>query len=340
MVEPRRRGAGPIRGLALIAGAMFATGCGPSRTTPAPMSKPMQKVVVIRLGGPAAELEPADSDLKDGFRQGGMVEGFDYTLLSHDALGDPGRVAGLVEEAIKADADLIITLHAKTAPIVADRAGKVPVVFFVLGDPRALGLGKSFTDHRPGLTGVFLPFGRDDLKIGAVTFLPKAKRFGIAFNPDDRASTAHKDALIAASPATIAIETAEFREETAAVGAVKALLSKKVDALILVTGLGDATSSVIDLARRAKVPCFGFTPEHARKGAVFARTPKLRWGGFEAGRRAARVLAGEDTAMIPLIQGSVFLSFANDKILKELQLTIPGDILRGTVHHVGTESKP
>jgi ABC-type uncharacterized transport system substrate-binding protein len=268
-----------------------------------------------------------------------MAEG-SYTLLSHDALGDPGRVPGLVEAAVKADADLIITLHSKTAPIVADRAGKVPVVFFVSGDPHALGLAKSLSDHRPGLTGVFLPFGRDDLMPCAALFVPKAKRFGIAFNPDDRASAAHKDALIAASPANIAIETAEFRRESEAVGAVKSLLSKKVEALILVTGLDGATRSVIDEARRAKVPCFGFTPEHARLGAVFARTPKPRWGGFEAGRQAARVLAGVDIEGIPLIQGTLFDSFANDQVLKELQITIPAEIQRGTVHHVGTELKP
>jgi ABC-type uncharacterized transport system substrate-binding protein len=339
MVEPRRRDAARFRQIALIVGAMLATGCGASGTTPT--SKAMRKVVVIHLGGPAAELEPSDSDVKDGFRQGGMVEASDYTVLSHDAKGDPSRVASMVEEAVKADADLIITLDAKTAPIVAERAGKVPVVFFVSGDPRVLGLGTSLTDHRPGLTGAFLPFGRDDLMPCAALFLPKAKRFGIAFNPDDRASAAHKNALIADCPATIAIETAEFRGETGAVGAVKSLLSKKVEAIILATGLDGATRSVIDEARRAKVPCFGFTPEHARLGAVFARTPKPRWGGFEAGRQGARVLAGVvDIAGIPFVQGSLFDSFANDKVLKELQITFPGELKRGTVHHFDTESKP
>jgi ABC-type uncharacterized transport system substrate-binding protein len=338
MVEPRRRDAARIRLIALIVGATLATGCGASGTTPSKAIS--KKVVVIHLGGPAAELEPSESDVKDGFRQGGMVEASGYTLLSYDAKGDVNRVASLVEEAVKADADLIITLHAKTAPIVAEKAGKVPVVFFVSGDPRALGLAKSLSDHRPGVTGAFLPFGRDDLMLGAALFVPKAKRFGIAFNPDDRVSAAHKDALIAVYLPSISIETAEFRGETGAVGAVRSLLSKKVEALILVSGLGDATRSVIDLARQAKVPCFGFTPEQVRLGAMFARTPSPRWGGFEVGRRAARVLAGEDIAGIPLVQGSLFLSFANDEVLKELQITIPGEIQRGTVYHVGTESKP
>ena len=74
--------------------------------------------------------------------------------------------------------------------------------------------------------------------------------------------------------------------------AVRMLIEKKVEGVILVSGIGKAAKAAIEEARRGKVPAFGFLEEHAIAGAIVAREPTLRWGGFEAGRLAGRILQG------------------------------------------------
>ena len=121
------------------------------------------------------------------------------------------------------------------------------------------------------------------------------------------------------------MEAAEYRSESEAVEATKALLAKGVDALFLAPGPGEVAPAVIEEARRAKVPVFGFTPEQVRAGAVMARVPVSRWGGFEAGRRVARVLSGEAPGRIPFIQGTDHVTWINDEGRPGVRDQDPGD---------------
>jgi ABC-type uncharacterized transport system substrate-binding protein len=81
-------------------------------------------------------------------------------------------------------------------------------------------------------------------------------------------------------------------------------------------------------ARQVKVPVFGFRAEHARAGAIVAREPRLRWGGFEVGRRAGRVLKGEPPSQIPFIQGVDYVTYVNTGAAKDLGVRILGDLMR------------
>ena len=167
--------------------------------------------------------------------------------------------------------------------------------------------------------------------------MPNAKAFGILFNPDDFSAVRLKEALIKGNGGVVPVEAAEYRSESEAVEAAKALLAKKVDALFFATGIGELTTAVIEETRRAKVPVFGFTPQHVRAGAVMARVPVSRWGGFEAGRRVARVLSGETPERIPFILGTDHVAWINKKAVQEFGVKIPETITRGRIEEVGGE---
>ena len=167
---------------------MSVLGCGemesgPIRKTVKAPSQPA-RVVVIHLGGPAGSVEPTDADIKDGLSEAGLAERVHYTLESREAGGEVGRIPDLVGEAVKDGAAVLVTLHSETTPIAADKAGKVPLVFTMAGDPFAAGLGKSATEHRPNLTGAYVLWGQDVMTT-ARRCMPDAKAFGILFNPDD-----------------------------------------------------------------------------------------------------------------------------------------------------------
>lgn len=340
MAMPKGRRRGVRCGLSLLLVGMLVVGCGkmesgPIRTIVKAPSQPA-RIVIIHLGGPAGSIEPTDADIKDGLSEGGLAERVHYTLESREAGGEVGRIPGLVEEAVKNGAAVLMTLHSETTPIAADRAGKVPLVFTMAGDPFAAGLGKSARDHRPNLTGAFVSWGQDVMTT-ARRCLPDAKAFAILFNPDDASSVGLKEGLMKGDRGGVPVDAAEYRSETEAVGTAKALLAKGVSALFLAAGPGDVAPPVIEEARRAKVPVFGFTPEHVRAGAVIARVPVSRWGGFEAGRRAARVLSGDAPGSIPFVQGTDHVTWINDGAVRESGIKIPETITRGRIQKVGAE---
>jgi ABC-type uncharacterized transport system substrate-binding protein len=110
--------------------------------------------------------------------------------------------------------------------------------------------------------------------------------------------------------------------------AVRKLVDQKADGVVLVSGIGKAAKAAIEEARRAKVPTFGFLAEHAVAGAILAREPTMRWGGFEAGRLAARILRGESAGQIGFVQGVDYVTYANTSAAKELGVKIVGDLMR------------
>jgi ABC-type uncharacterized transport system substrate-binding protein len=312
------------------AGLLAPPGCSQSGS-PSQQPKPVklartQKLAVIRLGNPMIE-EPSDSDIKEGIQFGG-VDASSFTLAGRDAKGDPAAIPGLIDAAVADGADLLLTLTPETTMIAVDKHLKIPLVFHMNGEPIALGLGKSNSDHPPDQTGVYTPF-RGSLMVSIVRgCIPKAKKLGILFNPDDRYSVIHKDALRRMDWFQVEPVLAEFHSESEVPSAVRSLVDRKVDAVILTTGIGGAATAAIAEARRAKVPVFGLREDHALAGAVLARQPRKRWGGFQVGRWAGRILAGEPAGGLPFSEGVDYLSIINTGAANELGVKILPGILR------------
>jgi putative ABC transport system substrate-binding protein len=334
MVKPAKtgsRGAWALWAGISALGLLALPGCS-SKGTPALTPKPVklaraQQVAVIRLGDPAIE-EPSNSDIADGLRYAGL-DASSFALEDHDAKGDLAAVAGLVDAATGGGADLLITCLPETTMAAAGRERRIiPLVFTLTGNPFALGLGTSDSEHQPNLTGAYTPFHQSLLVPIARGCLPKARKFGIPFNPDDRYSVIHKDALLRTGWQAVEPVTAEFHSDSEVPAAIRALIDQKAEAVILVTGIGKAAPAAIAEARRAKVPVFGFRAEHARAGAIVAKEPTMRWGAFEAGRRAGRILLGEPAGQIPFTQGVAYVTYVNTGAAKDLGVAIFGDLMR------------
>ena len=285
-------------------------------------------LAVIRLNDPLTGEEASDKDVKDGLVQAGL-EPASIALTSFDAKGDPAAVPGLVDEAVRAGSDLIITLRPETTLAAAAKESKVPLVFGMTGEPNVFGLGKHDGDHKPNLTGAYTG-ARNSLIVPIVRgCLPEAKTCGVLFNADNPVSVGWKDALLRTEWDKVKPEPAPYHSDSEVPSVVRALLEKKVDALIITQGVSHAASkAAIDEARKAKVPSFGLHADHARSGAVVAREPSPRWSGFEAGRRAARVLRGEAPKQITFVQGDNYLTYVNLNEAKALGVKILGAIMR------------
>lgn len=323
-----------------IAGLLALSGCSES-STPSQEPKPVKlaqayKVAVIRLGNPALA-EPTDGDIADGIRYAG-VDASSFTLSERNARGDLAAVPSLIDAAVADGANLLLTLLPETTLIASDKHLEIPLVFHMTGEPIALGLGKSDTDHPPDRTGVYTPFSGSLTVPIARGCLPKATKMGILFNPKDRYSVIHKDVLLRFAWGPVEPVTAEFQSESDVPAAVRSLVERKAEAVLLTEGIGAAAGTVIAEARRAKVPVFGYLAEQARGGAIVAREPGLRWGGFQLGRWAGRIIRGESAGQIPFRQGVDYATYVNPTAAKDLGVKILGALMRDA-RVVGTEAK-
>jgi putative ABC transport system substrate-binding protein len=312
-------------------GLLVMPGCS-DRPTPSLAPKPvklarMQKLAVIRLSNPVIAQEPADVDIKAGLKYSGLDES-SYTLTDLDAKGDLAAIPGLIDAAVRDGADMVFTLLPETTAAAAGKNLKIPIVFQMTGEPLALGLRKKDSSEQPNLTGAYTPFHQSLTVTLAGGCLPQARKLGILFNPDNPFSVIHKDELIRTEWYGMQPVLAEFHAESEVPAAVRVLIEKKVDGVILVSGIGKAAKAAIEEARRGKVPVFGFLAEHAIAGAILAREPTMRWGGFEAGRLAGRVLKGEPAPQISLVQGVDYITYANTGAAKDLGVTILGSLMR------------
>ncbi|MHB1560163.1 MAG: ABC transporter substrate binding protein [Isosphaeraceae bacterium] len=326
--------------LILAAGLLSTLGCS-GEATPGVQPKPIKlaqakKIAVIRLGD-HRHAEPVDPDISAGIQYAG-VDARSFVLVGLDAKGDPAAVPGLIDTAIGEGADVLMTLLPETTLDASTKDLKVPLVFQMTSEPIAMGLGKSDSEHRPNLTGAYTSFVDSLIVPIAQGCLPRARKLGIPFNPGDRLSVIHKDAVLRTQWGRLEPVTAEFHSESEVPAAVRALIDRKAEGILLVTGIGEGARAAIAEARKAKVPVFGFLAEHARAGAIVAREPRPRVGGFEAGRRAGRILQGEPAATLTFARVNDYKTYANPAAARDLGVKILGELMRDA-KVVTTDSK-
>ncbi|MFO0890378.1 MAG: ABC transporter substrate binding protein [Isosphaeraceae bacterium] len=167
----------------------------------------------------------------------------------------------------------------------------------------------------------------------AAACVPKdQRRMGIVIDPGDPVSVAVKDSLLKADLDLMSIlpsfEVAEVLSPGETAAAVEDLARRKVTILLLVPGRAIDDRALIGAATKARLPVFGYTEDQAKAGAVLARVPSPRWGGFEIGRRAGRLLKGTDPKALPFAEGTVFETIANRAASKEIGFNVRGEFLR------------
>src|SRR3954452_17270 len=147
--------------------------------------------------------EWGEDAIKLGMREADMEEGKDYELKISSAQGDLATLPSLIDAAIDAKAKVIVTLQDATLQAAVQRAKGVPIVFNLLSDPFAAGAGTSDSNHLPNITGVYSPGFGDPEQTRRVQLIrrivPKARKIGILFSPEEKLSVIFKDRMTKAA---------------------------------------------------------------------------------------------------------------------------------------------
>ena len=275
--------------------------------------------------------EESEKGIMDGLRKAGLVEGRDYEITVRNAQGDMSTLNALVDAALTARADLLMTLSTPTLQVTIRKAPQLPIVFTYLADPITAGAGRSYTDHLPNVTGVATGSATEEVLELLHECLPNARRIGTIVVPSEVNTVYNRDQLVLEAR-KLGIEVVSVPASTSSElpDAALALCNMKIDAVCQVAGNLTVTgfTSIARAARGGGLPSFGFMTSGAEQGAVAVVARDYYDGGVEAAQLAVRIMRGESPASIPLQLLRKNKIIVNLAAARAIGLTIPESIVR------------
>lgn len=267
---------------------------------------PVKRVALVMLAS-VPTMEAAARGVLDGLAEGGFTVGDNLAIEQSHAEGDLATLNQIAALVTSGDADLVVTLSTPAAQVLhRNNRSRKPHVYGVVADPPSAGLDidpDDLADHPEWSTGLGTRLPIEDLFAMVRTAAPGLRTLGVAWNPSEknaeiflaegkRAAEALGFTLIDANAAS----SADVRT------AVDSLVARGAEAIWV---LPDATtvsaiSAIGQGAQLGGVPIVSSVPGLEEHGVALALGGDYRELGRETGRLAARVLAGEDTADIPV----------------------------------------
>ncbi|MDF3058069.1 MAG: hypothetical protein K0R17_2284 [Rariglobus sp.] len=303
-----------------------ATSAAPATSTPpvsglspqvARPSTPAPLKVAFAYFSPEPGVEACMRGLLAGLREAGYVEGRNLDIRRTHAQGEVGYITTMLQNFDHSDADIIVAFSTAIIQSACTQVKNKPVVFTYCTDPIAAGVGKSWTDHTPHITGIgsFPPI-EDTIDLIRRT-QPGIKRLGTLYNGGEANSVSIVEKLREVCRA----QNIELEEVTAAATgevfqAAQALVARGVDAVYLPSDNTAylAYDAIVGVLNRAALPLYIDDVEFLEQGALVAIGPGHYHAGKAAAPLIARIAAGESPATIPMANVSVQLVKFNRKV--------------------------
>ena len=257
------------------------------------------------LGAPRVALlqyasQPAiDESVKGmiyGLAEAGFIDGESIAIQRYQAEGEIPTLNLIAREIAGGAFDLIITSTTPALQAVANanKQGKLPHVFGLVGDPAGAGVGISREDpldHPSHLVGLGTMMPVEETFRLARELLLSLRRVGVVWNPAEAASEANtRVAREICQELDIELLESNVINSSEVYEAASSLASRGAKAFwvgpdIVVLG---ALDSLVGLARKAHIPVFTSISGSAKRGALFDLGPDYHEIGRKANRGARR----------------------------------------------------
>jgi putative ABC transport system substrate-binding protein len=307
-----------------LCGLLLAT-CSPAQA---------QQAKVAKLGWlqsrPASGADSGPETIRRELFALGYVEGKNIAFEHRYTEGRMERLPGLSEELVRLNVDVILTGSSPNAKAVKNATKKIPIVFWVEGDPVVSGLVDSlarpggnvtgFTTISPVIAGKRLELLKETV--------PKLSRIAVMWTPR-QSDQAWKDSQLAARELGLQVHSMEVSSPDKIDIAFKEAAKAGSNGLAVTPNqLTNSNRKLIaDLAAKNRLP------------GVYPREYYVESGGLmsygadrsEAYRRVAvfvdKILKGTKPAHLPVEQPTKFEFVINLKAAKQIGLTIPPNVL-------------
>jgi putative tryptophan/tyrosine transport system substrate-binding protein len=212
-------------------------------------------------------------------------------------------------------------------------AGRIPVVFTIVGDPVAYGIVKELA--RPGGNTTGVASLQPEMTVKRLELvremLPSAKRIAVAAYLRDITYIAN-EALLRQSAKALGFEltTAELSEPTPEL-AVQRAIQANPDALFIYQPMSfvapqDLAEKIAELAMTRRIPVFFAEADLVARGGLLSYGPNFLDEPRRAADLVAKVFKGAKPGDLPIDRSSRYELVVNLKIAKALGLEIPASV--------------
>jgi putative ABC transport system substrate-binding protein len=311
--------------IGLLGGSLAAWPCAAQAQSAIP--------VIGFLGSDSADLY-ADRlrALCEGLKQTGYVEGQSVAVEYRWAEGHNDRLPALAADLVRHRVAVLIASTTPSVLTLKAATTEIPIVFFVAGDPVALGLVTSL--NRPGgnLTGttsMTLEVGSKWLQL-LHEIVPAARDFAVLVNPTPvLAKTQTNDLQAAAKALGLQLHVLQASTDSDLETVFTRLGQLKVAGLVISSDsfFFARSGQLAALANRYGIPAvFGF-PEFAKAGGLISYGASVTEQHRTIGIYVGRILRGEKPAELPIQQSTKVELVINLKTAKAFGITIPNTLI-------------
>ena len=266
--------------------------------------------------------------LRKGLNETGYVEGENLVIEYRWGGGHQDQLRGLADDLIRHNVSLII--GGGDAAIIATRAATttLPIVFVTGDDPVKVGYVVQL--NQPGGNATGVTFLSNTLRTKQLELLhelvPNASVIGMLVNPKIPASKDHIGEQQAAAGALgLSLQIVEASSERDLAPAFASLADNRASALYvdgdsLFTGL---RAPLAALATQHAIPTVFNERESVAAGGLMSYGASTTDAYRQAGIYVGRILKGEKSADLPVVQPTKFELVINLKTAKALGLKVP-----------------
>jgi putative ABC transport system substrate-binding protein len=286
----------------------------------------MKRIGALVIGN--ADAPSFLTELREGLRDLGRIEGQNYAIELRSAEGQLGRLPQLAAELVGLKVDVIVALFTPCALAAKQATHEIPIVI-LSGDPIGTGLVQSLSRPGANVTGLSQMGAETHAKCIELfrDMLPSARRIAVIANAADPvfAKSFLDQAHRAGSGTGSEIISITIRGPDELEAGFATAVKEKADAVVYQASL--PTKRAADLAIAHRLPAATIIRAFAEVGGLMAfgaDAPSLN-------RRAAtfvdKILRGEKPADIPVEQPTKFNLVINLKTAKTIGVTVPPTLI-------------
>ena len=268
------------------------------------------------------------------FKEWGHTQNGDFTFDEYNANADISTLNNIVGVVVNKKYDLVFSTVLAATQALTSKINDVPILFTVVADPVGNGLGSSFSNHKPNITGID-GMSYTDKEIDLLKkYIPSAQNIGILYCPGEMASVSGLKELERSCRENkinlIAIPVNSVSEVT---DATTTLCSKNIDAICQLPDNCTIPSfaNMVKITRTQKVPLFCFITSQVEMGAVAAIAGDFVQQGEEIADIGMEVINGKSPADIPFRKLSQIKTVINIEAAKAYGLETPKELLNSIV---------
>jgi len=306
---------------------LFAT----SFSADAQQPKKMPRIAYLSTQEPARDSARADA-IRLALRERGYIEGKNIVIEYRYADGKADRAPELVAELVRLKVEVIFA-NSTTIALVAKNATKtIPIVFLSQAEPVASGLVDSLARPGGNLTGfatIAAVLAGKRLELLKET-IPKLSRVGVLWEPKNPGSEeSWKESQLAARQLGLKIHSIEVSSPDKFESAFSVATKTRSDALaVTLSGLFSSHQKlIVSLAAKRRIPTIYTREEFVDKGGLMSYGADDDEPFNRIAMMIDKILKGAKPADLPVEQPKKFDFIINLKAAKQIELTIPPNVL-------------